>query len=418
MRNDFTEVYLGDAQEELRAWISLVSLPEGFQTLIAELQPSDGGEWIASLSELNESEQSRRVNVDISAPTVSSLGSSSDTVEPALVLNADEQVEGQPSGTYNFEFTSDESGTADIYVNGQAQSQIAVTAGDNATTVQLAAGGNEIYVRVTDANGNQSPGLPAAPSYTPTVDLIGPTIEFSSPKNEAWVGGSEAGSVILSIGLEPGEDEAEATVTLYDAGVEVGTAGVSGGNAVFAGALTEGEHTFTATVSDPAGNSATAATTPGTLNVDLTAPVASITSPSDGATVSDDADAQGGFQVQIDFDAGDSGSSAEWSLSASSCTDAGFSECGAPSIVDSGTQEGVVSASALATVAITGAQSFFVFTLTVTDEAGNESSSTVNATVEVVDCVVSFVELPNTWINQSHCAPASDCDVNVRVAFR
>jgi hypothetical protein len=413
--NGYTQVYLGDAQDGLQSVDLSGFLPVGFQTLIAELKPSANGDWIASLDELSQADQSRRVNVDTASPAVTGLGSSSDTVEPNLVLNAAEQLDGQPAGTYNLEFTSDEAGDADVFVNGQLQSEIQAASGENATTVQLSAGGNEVYVRVTDANGNQSTGLPAAESYTPTVDLVAPTIEFSSPKNESWVGGDGTGSVILSVGLEPLEDEAAATVTLFDDGVEVGTAGVSGGNAVFVAALTEGAHTFTATVSDPSGNSATAATTPETVNVDLTAPVASITSPVDGGTVSEDADAQGGFQVQVDFDAGDAASDADWTLTVSTCVDVGFENCGAPSVVDSGTQAGVVSTSALATVTIGAAKSYFTFALTVTDQAGNESTSTVNATVEVVDCVVSFVDIPGTWINRSHCAPATDCDVTVNV---
>jgi hypothetical protein len=57
--NGYNEVYLGDAQDGLQSVDLSGALPEGFQTLIAELKPSANGDWIVSLAELSQADQSR-----------------------------------------------------------------------------------------------------------------------------------------------------------------------------------------------------------------------------------------------------------------------------------------------------------------------------------------------------------------------
>lgn len=411
----FVQVFVGAGQEGLQTVDLSAILPAGFQTLVAELQLAAGGAWETSLDELTEADRSRRVNVDVTAPQVSSVASSSDTEAPVDVLNINEQVGGQPVGTYQFEFVSDEAGAADVFVNGQLQETVAAASGENSTTVELLPGGAEIYVRVTDLNGNVSAGLPAALSYTPVVDLTAPALSFNTPKDASWVGGAGAQDVVLSVGLEQNEDEGAVTVTLLDQGAIVDSVAVSGGVATFVGALTEGAHSLTATVADPAGNTSTAATSPATVTADFTAPVALITSPTAGATISDDADPTGGFQIAVAFDAGDALADGNWTLTRADCPDNTFTGCSAPVIVSTGTEASVQSLSELVTVTISGAESYVSVALDVTDEAGNTASDVIDVTVMVTDCVVSFVGLPSNWLNQSHCAPGTDCDVTVSV---
>ncbi len=415
----FYQVAVADAADGLQSISLQGKLPAGYQRLVAELKPTASDPWISSLDELQAEARVRPVLVDVEVPSVTSITSLSDTLPPQFVLNIAEQLgPPAPAGTFSFEIqASSDALTADVYVGSEQspRATIPLTDGVGQVDLTLAQGGNSLYAIVRDEVGNESAGAASALTYTPLVDIVAPTLAFTYP-TDAWVGDAESKDVIVDLGLELGEQSA--TVTLKDAGADVDTQAASDGPVVFAGALSgPGPHTLTVEATDAAGNPASAATVPAVVTTDTAPPVASFTSPADMATVDTDADpAQGGFQVALGFDAGDAVSDAQWVLSVAVCPDASYAGCGQPEAADSGTVSGGPAATtSVVTPTITGADNYFVFTLTVMDAAGNEATSTLHLHVQISNCVVSFVDLPAQWFNLASCLPATSCDVGVGV---
>ncbi|WP_058959341.1 Ig-like domain-containing protein, partial [Type-E symbiont of Plautia stali] len=140
------------------------------------------------------------------------------------------------------------------------------------TTPPLTEGTHNISTTVTDPAGNTSS---ASDPITVIVDTQAPSaagnVQLSTDQSGTSVpitsGATNDTTPVLSGTAEPGS-----TVTVSDGGTVLGTATVGDdGNWSYTPTLTEGDHSLTTTVTDPAGN-ASSASNPIIVNVDTTAP--------------------------------------------------------------------------------------------------------------------------------------------------
>ncbi|QLA69550.1 BapA prefix-like domain-containing protein [Enterobacter pasteurii] len=145
-------------------------------------------------------------------------------------------------------------------------------------TTELGEGPHAITFNATDAAGNTGP---TSPAFNLTVDTSVPEAPAFTPATD------DAGTVLGPVASGQSTDDttptlngtaaANATITIYESGREVGTA-VADANGVWSftpGTLANGSHTWTATATDAAGNVSPAS--PGfTLVVDTAAPVAPV----------------------------------------------------------------------------------------------------------------------------------------------
>ncbi|WP_272947538.1 Ig-like domain-containing protein [Pantoea sp. A4] len=131
-----------------------------------------------------------------------------------------------------------------------------------------------LTVTVTDAAGNVSD---ATDPFTFTVDATDPNVTTLIASDDNGATPFEIGDTGLTNDNTPllsgATTEANAIITLYDNDVEIGsTTADAGGNWSFSPALlTDGDHVFTATVTDEIGN-VSQASAPYTITVDATAP--------------------------------------------------------------------------------------------------------------------------------------------------
>ncbi|PKN57733.1 MAG: hypothetical protein CVU56_09400 [Deltaproteobacteria bacterium HGW-Deltaproteobacteria-14] len=385
-------------------------VPAGFQTVVAEILPVPNGLWLSSEAPGNAvTERDRLLFVDLVRPTVTSVGSPSDSLPPFGVLNAAEQT--APTRRFDIAFTASEAGTATVYVNGVAGTPTAVAAGANVILTQLVSGANTIYVILEDAVGNQSaaPPTPGVAIYSPTVDIIPPSLSFVTPASSPVKMGDN-----LDVRLASTAEGR--TVTLRDGGTTVGTATVSGGNADFPhaafGALSDGTHTLTAMVSDTAGNVTTAVTTPAEVVVDTAPPSGTINAPSDQTTFNDtdDADPAPGYQISVDFGTADGAVS--WSLWTASNCDSTFTACDAPVVKKSGTvtNAGGDEPAELVTIELSAATTRKQLILETVDGVGNTATASVDLTFVVLQCTLTFDDVPSSdWYNATSCASGTSC---------
>ncbi|WP_455853964.1 Ig-like domain-containing protein [Pantoea endophytica] len=148
------------------------------------------------------------------------------------------------------------------------------------TLPSQADGGHRISVTATDAVGNTSA---ATADYLIVVDTIAPVARISDALDNV-AGGLEDGASVANGGLTNdnrpvlrGTAEAGSLVMIYDGSTAIGSFTATGDawEFPFTDALSDGEHTFSIVVTDPAGNSTTSASY--VLNVDTIAPEAVIT---------------------------------------------------------------------------------------------------------------------------------------------
>lgn len=395
-------------------------VPEGFQTIVAEMLPVAGGLWLSSEAPGNAvTERDRLLYVDLTRPVVSALGSPSDVLEPFNVLNSAEQV--ALGRVFDIGFDASEAGSATVFINGVADGTTQVSAGTVKVQAPLASGANTIYVVLTDAVGNQSlaPPSPGVVLYTPTVDVIAPTLNFVTPASSP-LGADDNLDVTVS------SDAEGRTVTLVDSGTTVGTAVVTGGIASFPhatfGTLSDGTHALTASVSDAAGNVTLATTTPEQIIVDTVAPTGTIDAPATGTIFTDADDAAPGttgFQIAVDFSTSDAVS---WSLWTASNCDVTFTTCDAPVVKKSGTvtNPGGSEPQQLVTIDLSAATTRKQLILEVVDDTGNTATTSVDLTFVVANCTLVFDDVPaSDWYNATVCANGVSCataDVTVSVS--
>ncbi|ATF48494.1 large repetitive protein [Citrobacter werkmanii] len=144
----------------------------------------------------------------------------------------------------------------------------------------LGEGNHALTATVTDGAGNISP---ATPPFLLVVDTLPPAAPIitsvidDQPGNTSLTNGQLTNDALPTLN---GKGEAGATITIKDKGVELGTARVDeSGNWTFTpeNALGQGQHVFTATATDQAGNTG-GASSAFTLELDSVAPQAPVIS--------------------------------------------------------------------------------------------------------------------------------------------
>ncbi|WP_058969107.1 Ig-like domain-containing protein [Type-D symbiont of Plautia stali] len=142
------------------------------------------------------------------------------------------------------------------------------------TTPALSEGDHTLNATVTDAAGNSST---TATSVTIVVDVTPPAVATGvTVSNDAGTAINSGGATNDATPVISGSATAGSTVNIYNGTELLGTATVGdGGTWTFTPTtgLGEGQHSITATVVDPAGNTS-APTTPVIVNIDLTPPAA------------------------------------------------------------------------------------------------------------------------------------------------
>ncbi|MEG2223022.1 MAG: Ig-like domain-containing protein [Citrobacter sp.] len=144
----------------------------------------------------------------------------------------------------------------------------------------LSEGNHSLTATVTDGAGNISP---ATPPFVLVVDTLPPAAPLITSVIDDQPGNTSLANGQLTNDAQPtlnGKGEAGATITIKDKGVAIGTAQVDeSGNWTFTpeNALGQGQHVFTATATDLAGNTGGASSS-FTLELDSIAPVAPVIS--------------------------------------------------------------------------------------------------------------------------------------------
>lgn len=144
----------------------------------------------------------------------------------------------------------------------------------------LSEGNHSLTATVTDGAGNISP---ASPPFVLVVDTLPPAAPIITSVIDDQPGNTSLANGQLTNDAQPtlnGKGEAGATITIKDKGIVIGTARVDeSGNWTFTpeNALSQGQHIFTATVTDLAGNTGGASSS-FTLELDSIAPVAPVIS--------------------------------------------------------------------------------------------------------------------------------------------
>ncbi|MFT5431524.1 MAG: hypothetical protein ACI9OJ_002221, partial [Myxococcota bacterium] len=375
---------------------------EGIHNFVAEAKLNDDGTlWVSSTGASTLEDQLRTVKVDVDVPTMNALASPDD-VDPAGCLNV---AEG--NGSYDISATCNQDGTIALFNGPQQIGTQASVAGVATAFLNVALPeslGLSLTAVCTDSVGNSSVAI----QYDVSVDVTNPTLGFTQPTAATLLAGADLDVILTS-------DEVNAFVSLTDSqNGAVGSAIVQVDQLslfphVTYGTLSEGAHVLSAAVADACGNSASAQAE---VTVDTIAPTATITAPANAAQLvdADDADAAGGFQVNVTASAG--GDATSWSLSLEAGCNSDFSTCGEINPVAGGAlADGDSIAAQLVTVPIFETPDFIRFTLTVSDDAGNTVSTTSQIQITLSSCSLAFEGLPSSgYVNNALCPTAgSDC---------
>jgi hypothetical protein len=205
------------------------------------------------------------VTVDTAAPTAPTIASFSD----------DSGVVGDGvtnDNTLTLSGSAEAGSTVTVY---DGTTSLGTTTADGSgawsyTTSVLADGDHSLTATATDVAGNTGAASAGLDLTVDTAAPGAPTVDtFSSDTGTAGDGITSDNTLTLG-----GTAEANSTVTVFDGGTVLGTAIADGGGWSFIAAtgLTNGEHSFTATATDAAGN-ASAASSPLPVTIDA-APVA------------------------------------------------------------------------------------------------------------------------------------------------
>ncbi|MFT7625026.1 MAG: hypothetical protein ACI9WU_004217, partial [Myxococcota bacterium] len=374
--------------------VDLDNLPEGLQTILIEGKIT-ASTYISSTETGDISGATRTFFVDTTAPGAATIVAADDTA-PLGCIDLDE---GGSAPT--MDVTCDADGQLEWRVNSVLQAITAVGADvAQQVTTTMVEGSNSLDARCIDVVGNQS----TASILVLEIDSIPPSLAFFAPQSSPILIGDNATVAVAS-------DEIGGTVVLTDSAApsspQNATVGANG-EATF-GALADGSHTLTASLTDTCGNSAEAEAGP--FVVDTSAPALSITSPADNATLTDAEDASGdnGFQVAIAVTADNDTES--FVLLAELGCDATFANCDAPQQVGSAAVSAAGAQTPVnVTLALNTDPEFVRITARGVDSNGNTSDATVTFQVTPTDCLVSLTELPaNGQINASSCASGDSC---------
>ncbi len=404
----YRQVALASSSGEGNVTVPVTGLVDGSYRFVAEGLLASGQPWVSTADSPNATERFRHVYQDTVAPEITAISSPSDTLPPAGVLNAAEQV---AAGTFSIRVVASEAGRLVLVQNGADGTSSDAFPGDMTLDAVLREGANEVHARVTDLVGNVSVQPPDAgvTYYRPTVDTVAPTLAFDHPASPALKAGESRDIVVSS-------DAIGRTVTLLDLGAPKGTATVAlDGTATFAYAslpvLTDGDHELEARVDDEAGNPAAATQA---VHVDTGVPGALIAAPLDGAVLADADDARPGlpgFQIEVSFGS-PSLDASSWQVQLAANCDATFTTCDAPARIAQGaiTVPGGLEPSLFPTLPA-AATPYYKVIVVVSDGVGNLGSATANVTVNLLECQVGLSGIgTGTFINNQSCpAPGTDC---------
>ena len=405
--------------EGLVGLVDLSNLPDGLHILTAELLPNGkdaavAANWVSSKATALVANRSKLILVDTVAPTLASVLPPKVSTVTDGCLGKASQVKldgGLPGGSFTFAATlTAEEGVVTILqagnVVGSAQSVNKVAG----TTIKLANEGSVTLTAVaTDLVGNEGVAVTVG---TYTVDTIDPIGEFLAP-NKAVLLASD--SLDIRLGSPLPDVEGQST-TLKDGATTVGSAVMTGGEAKYPhalfGTLTQGKHTLTGTLKDACGNTATVATTPASIDVDVEAPTVTISTPTQGQAFADSDDASstlGGYQTSVTFST--SGAST-WTVSLAGECDDTFAKCGSATKVASGTAKtgGGEEAPVLVTIPF-GSTTNYSVRVSATDASGNVTTVERGFKISLSGCLVSLKGLPaNGVLNTSACTvPNTNC---------
>jgi len=351
-------------------------------TEIGSVTVDENGNWsFTPETALDDGEHTFTVNVTDPAgntsPSTAAGTITIDTTAPAaaseVTLSDDDQSLSDGASTQDTTPTisgeAEPGSTVVIYDNGTEIGS--VTADENGSwsftpETALDDGEHTFTVNVTDPAGNASPSTSAG---TITIDTTAP-----AAASEVTLSGddqtlADGASTQDNMPTVSGEAEPGSTVVIYDNGTEIGTVTADAdGNWSFTPetALDDGEHAFTVNVTDPAGNTSPS-TSAGTITIDTTAPAAAseVTLSGDDQSLSDGA-----------------------STKDNTPTLSGEAEPGSTvTIYDNGTEIGTVTADADGNWSFTPETTLtdgeHIFTVDVTDPAGNTSPSTSAGTLTI-----------------------------------
>lgn len=382
------------------------AIPQGEHRIFVEAQSNQDGTWFSSQASASFNERFRVLLVDTIAPTVDTLGFPGDSQPEDGWLNILEAVSGA-TFTAGFTVSGAAGGSTTLAVNNLTKPPIAVPAGPSAqleADLALSQGANEVCATAKDLVGNFS----AKKCESVNVDTQAPPLSFSYPQGSpALLVGSSADVKLTT------ESNLTVTLTVLKDGVgsELETSANAQGNVTFAGALADdATYVLAASTADGAGNTSDAVTSPAQIIVDRTAPTLEITAPTAGAALGaeDDAAAEvGGFQLDVQFTAG---GGASWDVETRRCPDNTYTNCEGPVLKAQGTEQGAQSAM-ITLSKLFAAIEYRIITVTVQDEAGNETSMQTTISLAQGDCIIVFTNLPESdYINNSYCAVAgSNC---------
>jgi hypothetical protein len=384
-------------------------LLDGSHTLVAEGRLAQGQPWPSSADSPVAEEQFRYIFQDTVAPVVSELSCPSDILPPTGVLNIAEQLAADR--VFSMKIVASEPGELTLVVNGLDASTLTTFTGDALVNTTLYEGENQVYAKVRDLVGNYS-ALPQSESvvyYNATVDTLAPTLSIADPAG-AFVRAGDLLDVVVH------SDAIGRTVVLLDGGIEKWTAIVDAEmTAKFPFTsmpiLTDGNHSLEVTVSDEAGNPASATRA---VTVDTIVPNVVLDKPVSGLVLDDSDDAQPlvpGFQIEVSLGT-DSLDGSGWQIQLALNCDATFTTCDPPTRIAQGaiTNAGGLEPSVFPTLPVT-ATSYFKVIAVVADSAGNQGSASANLTLNLVNCQVGVAGIGSgQYVNNQHCpTPGTNC---------
>ena len=242
-------------------------------TVLGSTTANGSGNWLLTSSALSAGAHTLTAKATDGAGNVSSVSSglivTLDAIAPAVPSALDLDASSDSGSSSTDSLTSDNTPT----VTGTADAGSTVTLYDtDGTTVlgtatadssgnwsitssALSAGAHTLTAKAMDGAGNVSS---ASSALSVTIDATAPTVPSAPDLSAASDSGSSSTDNLTNdtTPILTGTAEANATITMYDGGVSIGTvtADSSGDWSFTTGALTAGSHSLTATATDAAGN--------------------------------------------------------------------------------------------------------------------------------------------------------------------
>ncbi|KNC17650.1 hypothetical protein AC790_01395 [Pantoea sp. RIT-PI-b] len=288
--NDNTPILRGTAEAG-----STVTVRDGTTVLGTATADTDGNWSFTPATALGEGAHS--LTTTVTDPAGNSSGASTpiaftvDTTPPAAAT--DLQLSNDSSGTAVPIDTGGRTNDTTPVLSGSAEAGSVVTVSDNGAvlgsttvgtdgkwsftpTTPLDAGGHSLTTTVTDTAGNVGP---ASPAVTVTIDTEAPPaatdVELNNDQGNTPAPIASGGATNDTTPVLSGNADPDSIVVVRDGTTVLGTVivGTDGAWSFTTPALSQGEHSLTATVTDAAGNSS-APSTAITFTVDTEAPSA------------------------------------------------------------------------------------------------------------------------------------------------